>query len=74
MRFVNYCIPFYSQFVQCPNFFGIGFVYTHTYTINMLSGNIVCSKVCDKKLGYALQAVQDLHSGVQISINRVIPL
>ncbi len=28
MRFVNYCIPFYSQFVQCPNFFGIGFVYT----------------------------------------------
>ncbi len=26
MRFVNYCIPFYSQFVQCPNFFGIGFV------------------------------------------------
>ncbi len=24
MRFVNYCIPFYSQFVQCPNFFGIG--------------------------------------------------
>ncbi len=27
MRFVNYCIPFYSQFVQCPNFFGIGFVF-----------------------------------------------
>ncbi len=26
MRFVNYCIPFYSQFVQCPDFFGIGFV------------------------------------------------
>ncbi len=27
MRFVNYCFLFYSQFVQCPNFFGIGFVY-----------------------------------------------
>ncbi len=26
MRFVSYCNPFYSQFVQCPNFFGIGFV------------------------------------------------
>ncbi len=26
MRFVIIAFLFYSQFVQCPNFFGIGFV------------------------------------------------